>query len=1099
MANGTPDIQKLRTGEQAVYRYAPETLKFRAYQAQMLKEYEAERKKLQAQMEAEQRAEQARQAQAQQAQISAEAQAKINADRKKLINELDNKGDRYKRLEGEARKRYAQTGDPYDKAEIYKYDALGDLYRNAEKALRNGADINSVERYIRKGRNQIKDSYRDTKIQIEEFNAQVEEQQRVYAPPAPTQPETIYLGGAKPPEEGVIVLQPKHKQPSLLSKVIDFLTFSPAELISTQQMIYTGVKKAGEKAIEKIEQAKNWVYELTDPAKKEQRINMEKSIQMLNSMSKNYENDSEGLNKEISNFENKYGGKTLDQKTYNQAMQEKAVLDIKIAELDTRRQKLLSLGEIIENKVLKYEDYFQPYIFTEKPKEEGVIYLGEPKKTLAGFDKEKYLRGIAYGAIGFYPSLAQLGVGLVTRPLPTAGKAIKGIFYDLPKSLLTPETSAQAQAELLGNIFAGWVGGAIIGKIKGKIDVKKSAEAINRAKVSPPKITEIRTEAQIKALEIPEGMTLSEATLKGYLQKDFIIRKIVTALKPATKADAKYIPNVKGTFFEIIDRKGNIIERTTLGTSISKLAKKVHTDITIGQAIGKLTQEEATYYGGYFTGSIGKRFDPVSGKIYDIYTGQVLKTIEKARLVKLTKKGLSEAEIIAGELRLRKPAVTLKESIKEPEFLGFAEKQAIKKGWKDIAEEFKNADPFIRSLSFTIRKVTKGKYEIFYKPTNQRFIVTRQTLNKFGLGRAWIQQLKPISEIGKPKAPPKGRPPYEHPKPPKIPPNIKRNLARLSKADKDFAFGQILAEQKRTGKFKPVREALKPLRKVKYKPKKPALVEFVEIEKPKPPIEGEGMPFMVGGKGIDAEYYRQQQILTRQYQENIIGKILKPVPTEKIPAVPSIPVMATFQSALGASAEILPKVAMQQGLRLGTGLGLLTGTQVISKQQLQLRQQLGLKQDFGVKQLSKQQLGIKQQYGVIQEFGVKQISKQQIGLKQQLGLKQITIPAIGFVPYSPPPSVTITKTPPPAILPRKESKEDKKRRLKYEAQLRKQQSAYQSSVASAFLQSKARKVTRKQLARLERKVYTGLEIRPLVELKESKRIAGNINKMFRLT
>jgi hypothetical protein len=1079
MANGTPDIQKLRTGEQAVYRYAPETLKFRAYQAQMLKEYEAERKKLQAQMEAEQRAEQARQAQAQQAQISAEEQAKINAERKKLINDFDNKWDKYRARENEAKQRYAQSRDSSDKAEMYYYDALGDLYKSAKNALQNGADPKSVERYINRGRDKIKDSYRDTKIQIEEYKAQVEETQKVYAHPAPTQPEVITIqpaGTAKKQAEkeaGTITIQPAQRQPSAWRTFFGSLFNTPAELLAQQQLAYKVTGKAGEKVISGIEKAKNAIVDFVDPYSAEQRREAEKAFKMINNMSKNYERDLINLNNKISDFQKNYGGGNLTQEQYNRAMEEQRVLEIQIAEAEARGQKIDSLGKIAETKL------DTPY-YKIKP-------INPLKLELA------YVVG---GIVSTPFVLGQLGVGLATKPLPTIYETAKG-FLDLPSQFI--KDPLKTSGYLLGQTIGMEAIGAGIGKLKGKIDVKKSAEAINRAKVSPPKITEIRTEAQIKALEIPEGMTLSQAVLKGYLQKDFIIRKIETALKPATKSDIKYVPKVKGTFFEILDRNGKIIERTTLGTSISKLGRKTYTDITIGQAIGKLTQSEATYYGGSFTGNIGKRFDPISGKIYDVYTGQVLKTIEKARLVKLTKKGLSEAEIIAGELRLRKPAVTLKDSIKEPDFLGFAEKQAIKKGWKDIAEEFKNADPFVKSLSFTIRKVTKGKYEIFYKPTNQRFIVTRQTLNKFGLGRAWIQQLKPISEIGKPKAPPKGRPPYEPPKPPKIPPNIKRNLARLSKADKDFAFGQILAEQKRTGKFKPVREALKPLRKVKYKPKKPALVEFVEIEKPKPPIEGEGMPFMVGGKGIDAEYYRQQQILTRQYQENIIGKILKPVPTEKIPAVPSIPVMATFQSALGASAEILPKVAMQQGLRLGTGLGLLTGTQVISKQQLQLRQQLGLKQDFGVKQLSKQQLGIKQQYGVIQEFGVKQISKQQIGLKQQLGLKQITIPAIGFVPYSPPPSVTITKTPPPAILPRKESKEDKKRRLKYEAQLRKQQSAYQSSVASAFLQSKARKVTRKQLARLERKVYTGLEIRPLVELKESKRIAGNINKMFRLT
>jgi hypothetical protein len=932
-------------------------------------------------VEAEIRAEQQRLAEQQ-----AQQQAGINAYQENLnrIKEhLDTARSKLDRARREYRDAKSDIARKAYQDEIRWREKEYELWNDAYRLGKQGVEYGALRSQIRE------------QMSRQVYGRVVQAPPPVFAPTAPAyEPPPIVLGK---PREGVIVLKGK-----------------PTKYEETKQKLDV-IKQKVDSWIEK---GRTWTLEFLDPVRKEQRLQYERAINMQKNMVKNYESDLAILENKIKNYQSKYEGRTLNKEEQRKAEEERQILLLQQKELESRRGKLLVSAGRIERKAEEMDRKLKATIWTKEK-----ITGTRPKRMLAEF---------VAGAVSLPFSLVQLASGLVISPVTTIKETAKGLFVETPKQFILDPFGTSAG--IVGQVALAEAGGIVYGRIKGKIEATRAKVAVSRAKMSVPKIYDLRTETQIRALKIPEGATLSEAELIKLYEKGNIIRLIKTSLKPSTKADAKYVPVVSGSFLEVVTRDGTILHRITIGEIISELSRKRFYDISLGQAIGKLKDDMAYYYGGTFTGKIAKRFDPITGKIYDLYTGQILKTVESAKLKNYVKKGLSEAEIIEGELRLRKPPIQIKgEPISE--LLGFAERKVMLSNVNELIRVYNEAVPYMKGISFSMRKITAGKYEIFYKPTNQRFVVTRQTLSKMGLGTAKIEMIPykalPILKAKLPKPAKPFRPPRTE-----IPASIKRTLGKLSKQDRDFAEGQILTQYAISGQWISVKHAIAPIRPVLEAPavtfeSAMGVAKKVAVEKA-----------MKVGKDVSeslAVALTPQQIMLMQQQ------------------------------------QLMQQQMMKQQQMKQLKINELSLNKLMNMQQMKQMKMILQKQMIQQKLMQQQQLKLKQQ----------QTTKLSTRLNNIFGFPAPPVPKVPTIPRPKIPRIII----PPEY---KETPQQRKRRKKKEEIIKKQRRAYQASVASAFLGYRATP------AQIKKMRITGIELRPIMQAPKKLPKAKKIGFMKNL-
>ena len=180
----------------------------------------------------------------------------------------------------------------------------------------------------------------------------------------------------------------------------------------------------------------------------------------------------------------------------------------------------------------------------------------------------------------------------------------------------------------IGVTGAGFaIGGAIGAKIRGKfIESTKIRPAIDRSQVETT--VKARNLDVIKKFKFPKEFELEMKTL---IDKGFSIRVIETKLRASRITDAKFLPDVRGRFIEILTRDGRIIETISVGNVVAITPKKVFSKDIISESVGKVTGEKSAISSRSIVGKFkGDKFT----QIQELVTFQETQITGKEKLSK---------------------------------------------------------------------------------------------------------------------------------------------------------------------------------------------------------------------------------------------------------------------------------------------------------------------------------------------------------------------------------------------------------------------------------------------------------------------------------
>jgi len=324
----------------------------------------------------------------------------------------------------------------------------------------------------------------------------------------------------------------------------------------------------------------------------------------------------------------------------------------KIENLQKEMQEWVNKGEDA-NKVLqefntkvgKYQQEFEKE-FKEKVEPKIKTLEKEEEQYLSKLAKEQELRkAVALSPVYVGTGLA---IGFVAGVSPIVGYGIMGYgavstIAHLPEitapilkgeRLVLATMGIQAGSFLIGGVLGGVAGAKIRGKL---IEAPKIKKAISESKVKI-NYRQLTTREQISSLQIsPEG----KAYLRNLVDKGFSVRLAEGKLIPPSSKAAKYLPDVKSQFVEVLTRDGKIVERISLGKFIGEYKGKVFSRNIVSDAIGKIEGSTGKYFTRSFISKPGKKFKPI--EYYEF--------LEDTQLTRLLKKG--KHEFIAGESKIQ--------------------------------------------------------------------------------------------------------------------------------------------------------------------------------------------------------------------------------------------------------------------------------------------------------------------------------------------------------------------------------------------------------------------------------------------------------------
>ena len=370
-----------------------------------------------------------------------------------------------------------------------------------------------------------------------------------------------------------------------------------------------------EKVEEKITGAVAGVYPLTRAEKRQQE-----QVETFNE-------ESRELDKDIQDYNKKYGDKTLPRKEHDIATAEGEKLSARI-----ERRKVVA--ENLERRGIELEE--------------------KAKKTTP----ETLSRAAALGVVSAVTTIPKF----VVSPVETTKEFVGGL-QELPEQIA--EAPGPTIAGVVGSLATFYVGGRIVGRvIKGKpVDPVKLNTAIKGAEVKIKSTKGVTTETQLKTYKIPGEQ---RAELVGEINLGRSVRVTeydITHINPASrKIINQAFPNRKITSIEVVDASGNIISRKTLvGVEIRKGVIE-YKDYTTGQGAGiydpkaRVAEVETTYIRGkpgkpaaeiFKEKEVIKITEP---KYIRTPTGEIMRGVEaKAKVYKGARKVAMEQEPITFE------------------------------------------------------------------------------------------------------------------------------------------------------------------------------------------------------------------------------------------------------------------------------------------------------------------------------------------------------------------------------------------------------------------------------------------------------------------
>jgi len=372
-------------------------------------------------------------------------------------------------------------------------------------------------------------------------------------------------------------------------------------------------------------------------------------------------------------------------------------------------KKSEELKEKYQEKINKGENYYKiTKEFRENIDKLNKQYISEVEKKATPKIKKlekketKYLTELSKKlarsqAIALAPTFAGIGaaLGFVGGLVPAVGYGL-GAYGAASTITSIPEvTKVVSERDITtlgtmgisaGSIMMGaGIGGYAGAKIRGKlIEAPKIRGAINRAKVKT-KYTQILSDKKIKELQLTPS---KEYYIRNLMDKGYILRKAEAKLLATNPKDAKYLPNVKSRFVEVVGRDGKIIERISLGNVITEHKGKVFSSDVYSEAIGKLSKGTKTEF---IRTLVAKRGKVKPREYYEF--------LETSRPIKEVKKG--KIRLIKGEAE-----IDILKKIKKPTM-------------KDITKIYKIGKPTEAQISKFLEEMRAkgkpyGKAEIIY-------------------------------------------------------------------------------------------------------------------------------------------------------------------------------------------------------------------------------------------------------------------------------------------------------------------------------------------------------------------------------------------------
>ncbi len=205
-------------------------------------------------------------------------------------------------------------------------------------------------------------------------------------------------------------------------------------------------------------------------------------------------------------------------------------------------------------------------------------------------------------------------LGFVGRisPIIAKGLVVFGAVEVAKTAPIVVTAIKQGDVQTLGAIgiqFGGFaVGGFIGAKVGGKfIQARVISNAIKRSNIESKTIA--------KNIEVLRKVKLSpelKVELKTLIDRGFSVRVVETKLVASTLADGKIIPDVRGRFIEIINRKGVIVDVISIGSVISKVKGKIFSQEIISESVGKIDGGKSEFVTRSVIGKLkGDKFIPI--------------------------------------------------------------------------------------------------------------------------------------------------------------------------------------------------------------------------------------------------------------------------------------------------------------------------------------------------------------------------------------------------------------------------------------------------------------------------------------------------------
>ena len=551
----------------------------------------------------------------------------------------------------------------------------------------------------------------------------------------------------------------------------------------------------------------------------------------------------------------------------------------------------------------------------------------------------------------------------------------------------------------------------------------KVNEAMKYARVKQTLKKTLSTEKQINALKISNVQKLE---LINQLKGGVRISHIKTTLVSTTGKPSKYLPNVKGEFFEFTSSTGNSLGRSIVGYTISKTSQKSFKGIVINQAIGKLKGKELYTYGKTFVGREQGTIDFLTGKPRTVYKGKIYTGAERIKILQQLKNGKTELSLSEFQLNMIGKPVKFRGGVDPKSMLGFAESFVMLRGKNALINAFRNASPYMRgnmfSITKTVSKTGKIKYVLRYTKTGQSVIVTESFIQKYGKGLGYAERI------------------FEPPKVIKLP-DYSAWSPKEIKLPK-----QIKYKQPKTFKDSKVSQ-LTELEQMK-------IYSLVQKQK-----GYGGVPaFATYEAGFVTDPFSLSNVLSGTLTGGLVGVggVERRGVTDKGLVFTRDIIKDKVDVLIKDRRRVLVKDRLKDDVLLKYDLGLiqpLVTIQPTKTKTISMTKQLPV---YRQQQIQKQKVIPK----TIQNFN------------QAFGLG-VTVPKISA------PKIPIYELP---YLPKETKKQANKRKLE-ELKIRRQQRAYQASVGAVAL---GITMTKKQLTQFKKR-FTGLELRPIIRNNNTKR------------